>query len=327
MNPSTGSLEREATEAVLTGALRRLEGVDAHLEGWVADDHFTEYGNRRVVRYDLEARVAGVPHVRRYRWLGKFYEHDDDARRVATLLTAIAAPDGRDRIGLEVPSVLAYDAPRQFLLLTYEPGESVSSAIARDTEPILVAMGRALATLHALPIAPARTISPADLVDDIRPRIRDLCGRFPTEADSLQKAFASLERDAPPPRRSPSLVHGDFGPANLLWRDGRIVVLDFDKCARGDPAADLGNLFAQLFRMTIRKPEKLRDFPSARATVLETYRRRSRADSTLDPRVAWYERATLLRKVHRLAFSRSRPSDAESMQRREAEAVQLIRRE
>src|SRR5437667_357373 len=168
---------------------------------------------------------------------------------------------------------------------------------------------------------------PSDLVADIRPRIRDLCGRFPTEADSLQKAFASLERDAPPPRRSPSLVHGDFGPANLLWRDGRIVVLDFDRCARGDPAADLGNLFAQLFRMTIRKPEKLRDFPSARATVLETYRRRSRADSTLDPRVAWYERATLLRKVHRLAFSRSRPSDAESMQRREAEAVQLIRRE
>src|SRR5437016_14437566 len=127
MNPSVGSLEREATEAVLTGALRRLEGIDAHLEGWVADDHFTEYGNRRVVRYDLEARVAGVPHVRRYRWLGKFYEHDDDARRVATLLTAIAAPDGRARIGLEVPTVLACGPPRQFPLRNFAPDKSVRS--------------------------------------------------------------------------------------------------------------------------------------------------------------------------------------------------------
>ena len=37
-----------------------------------------------------------------------------------------------------------------------------------------------------------------------------------------------------------------FGPANLLWRAGQIVVLDFDKCALGDPAQDLGNLLCHV---------------------------------------------------------------------------------
>ena len=43
----------------------------------------------------------------------------------------------------------------------------------------------------------------------------------------------------PPPPPAACFVHGDFGPANLLWRVGQMVVLDFDKCTRGDPAADL----------------------------------------------------------------------------------------
>src|SRR5437879_13907718 len=81
MNPAE-SLQPDETQAVLTGALRELEGVDARLEGWAADDTFTPFGKRRVVRYELEARLAGTPHVRRYRWLGKFYDRDEDARRV-----------------------------------------------------------------------------------------------------------------------------------------------------------------------------------------------------------------------------------------------------
>src|SRR5438094_908159 len=85
MNPAE-SLQPDETHAVLSGALRELEGVDARLEGWAADDTFTPFGKRRVVRYELEARLAGTPHVRRYRWLGKFYDRDEDARRVGAVL-------------------------------------------------------------------------------------------------------------------------------------------------------------------------------------------------------------------------------------------------
>src|SRR5438876_5292136 len=171
----------EETQAILTGALRELEGIDTRLETWTADDHFTQFGKRLVVRYDLEARLAAAPNVRRYRWLGKFYDRDEDARRVASVLRELASFDGHAQSGLAFPSVLAYHAPRRLLLLTYESGESMTTAMAQDTEAILAAIGRALATLHSLPIAPTRILSPDAVLEDLRPRVRDLCDRFPSE--------------------------------------------------------------------------------------------------------------------------------------------------
>jgi len=325
MNPAE-TLQPDETHAILSGALRELEGAGARLEGWTADNTFTPFGKRRVVRYELEARLAGGPDVRRYRWVGKFYDRDDDARRVATVLRELGS-NGQVESCLAVPSVLAYHAPRRLLLLTYESGESMTTAMAQDTQKIFAAIGRTLATLHALPIAPTRTIFPNAVLEDVRPRVRDLCERFPSEAGSLESAIDALERDAPPFPSAPSFVHGDFGPANLLWRAGHVVVLDFDKCALGDPACDLGNLFAQLFRTTIKRPEILRDFPSERATVLQSYIRWSPIDSDLDSRIAWYERVTLLRKIHGLLFSKSRDPHPEAVRQRQAEAVQLLRME
>src|SRR5436309_1438970 len=211
-------LQPEETQAVLTGALRELEGIDARLETWTEDDHFTQFGKRRVVRYDLEARLAGAPNVCRYHWLGKFYDRDEDARRVASVLRELASFDGHAQSGLAFPSVLAYPAPRRALLLTYESGEPMTTAMAQDSEAILAASGRPVATLHSLPIAPTRLLSPDAVLEDPRPRVRDLCDRFPSEAESLGSAFAALERDMPFLPSAPAFVHGDFGPANLLWR-------------------------------------------------------------------------------------------------------------
>lgn len=43
------------------------------------------------------------------------------------------------------------------------------------------------------------------------------------------------------------LLHGDFWPGNLLWRDGRLVaVIDWEDAAIGDPLADLGNTRLEL---------------------------------------------------------------------------------
>lgn len=39
-----------------------------------------------------------------------------------------------------------------------------------------------------------------------------------------------------------TLLHGDFWPGNLLWKDGRLVaVIDWEDAALGDPLADLAN--------------------------------------------------------------------------------------
>jgi aminoglycoside phosphotransferase (APT) family kinase protein len=43
------------------------------------------------------------------------------------------------------------------------------------------------------------------------------------------------------------LLHGDFWPENLLWKDGRITaVLDWEDAALGDPHADLAGARLEL---------------------------------------------------------------------------------
>src|SRR5207249_8123497 len=152
----------------------------------------------------------------------------------------------------------------------------------------------------------------------------DLCARFPGQAVSLRRIFGTLERGAPCAPGAPSFLHGDLGPAQLLWQMGRVVVLDFDKCARGDPALDLGNLLTQLRRLTLRKPGKLGDFAALRQGLIEAYQRWSPPDPGLTERVAWYEQMTLLGKIGFLASNTGRHPGAEALHRRQAEAAQLL---
>lgn len=53
----------------------------------------------------------------------------------------------------------------------------------------------------------------------------------------------TLEAVWPFPQKNPSvLLHGDYWPGNLLWRNGQLVaVIDWEDAAVGDPLADLAN--------------------------------------------------------------------------------------
>ncbi|HEX6484878.1 MAG TPA: phosphotransferase family protein [Ktedonobacteraceae bacterium] len=45
-----------------------------------------------------------------------------------------------------------------------------------------------------------------------------------------------------PQHNTPVLLHGDFWPGNILWKDGQLVaVVDWEDAASGDPLADLAN--------------------------------------------------------------------------------------
>src|SRR5213075_1119633 len=149
----------------------------------------SKHGRHRAVRYDLVGRVAGAPHTFHEQWVGKFYGRDDEARRVATILRDWAATGGRAPGGLVIPAVLAYHAPFRLLLLRYEPGESVTAALAGNHALALPAIGRALAELHATPVAIEETTSAAALLNDLRPRMADLCARFPGRKDSLRHSL------------------------------------------------------------------------------------------------------------------------------------------
>ncbi len=53
----------------------------------------------------------------------------------------------------------------------------------------------------------------------------------------------TLEAVWPLPQRNRTvLLHGDFWPGNILWKDGRLAgIIDWEDAAQGDPLADLAN--------------------------------------------------------------------------------------
>lgn len=63
--------------------------------------------------------------------------------------------------------------------------------------------------------------------------------------DSLQEGLirARLEPMWPPPNHNRAmLVHGDYWPGNLLWKDGRVAaVIDWEDAKVGDPLGDVAN--------------------------------------------------------------------------------------
>lgn len=63
------------------------------------------------------------------------------------------------------------------------------------------------------------------------------------EALSEGRIRDTLEAAWPLPQRNkPVLLHGDFWPGNILWKDGQLVaVIDWEDAQLGDPLADLAN--------------------------------------------------------------------------------------
>ncbi len=323
MNAPPTTLSAADIGVALAAALRAVHGAGGVVETW-SEHPLSKRGKHRVVRYDVQARVACGADVQHYQWVGKFYERDEDACGVATTLREVAASGCGARGGFAVPSVIAYHAPRRLLLLSHESGESIVKAIAADGAPVLAAMGRALAALHAAPVMPATVTGPAAVLADLQRGIVELCSRFPADAASLQRWRVRLEREVAPPPTTSSFLHGDLGLVQLRWQAGTIVFLDFDDCTLGDPALDLGNLLTQLRRLTLRKPGKLPDFGTARTTILDAYQRSSPGDPGLAQRVAWYEQIALARKIHSLTFDQTRHPEAEAIRERHGEAIHLL---
>lgn len=140
--------------------------------------------------------------------------------------------------GVPVPEVLAMDASRSVLehpYLLMEFIEGTTKVPPEEADQRIDMMADALTAIHAtpsgnLPALPDRRDVPLD----------DLVSYLPAGAewDDLRAAVAKIKSS---PFEGPSLLcHGDYWPANVMWRDGRIVaILDWEDCALGDPLSDV----------------------------------------------------------------------------------------
>ena len=147
--------------------------------------------------------------------------------------------------GLPVPEPYALDATcdlfsTPYLVMEFIEGETVDdpadrSAYLYQTAFQLSRIHRVDASRHELSFLPKQ----AALVR----KILEKHPVSPKDEWSEGRIRRALERAWPFPQVNPDvLLHGDFWPGNLLWREGRLVaVIDWEDAALGDPLADVAN--------------------------------------------------------------------------------------
>ena len=124
-------------------------------------------------------------------------------------------------------------------------GETIARKILRDPEfadarPKLARQcGQILARIHAIDPALMPELKPTDAATEIQ-QYRDLYDSYDYPHPVFEIAFKWLEDRLPDAPRL-TIVHGDFRNGNLMiGPDGVRAVLDWEIVHVGDPAADLG---------------------------------------------------------------------------------------
>jgi 5-methylthioribose kinase len=89
-----------------------------------------------------------------------------------------------------------------------------------------------------------------------------------------------------------SLVHGDFSPKNILVREGRLVLLDFEVIHWGDPAFDIGFSLAHFLSKAHHFPAWRAEFARAAHLYWQSY-----DDHSFEQRAVRHSLGCLLARV------------------------------
>lgn len=184
----------------------------------------------------LEVRLPGG---RVERWVARQYGEADVRRNPDVAAAEFRLLEVLRSAGLPVPRPLHADTsgelfPTPVLVTEYVEGK----VDLTPADPVSAAeqMADFLLRLHA--------VRGAEELPLLRP-LPDL-GERPAVPDDALAERPIRDRLAPlwPPvsYTPPAVLHGDFWPGNVLWREGRLAaVIDWEDAAFGDPLADLGN--------------------------------------------------------------------------------------
>ena len=146
--------------------------------------------------------------------------------------------------GLPVPRPLMVDVsgevlPRGFLVLPFVAHEPEGPSVALQVER----MAGFLSRLHALEAASL------DIASALPRRVDPVAGvlEYLPEGFDAARRLLSSGRALPALPEPQVLLHGDFWPGNILWRDQRIAaVIDWEDAAIGDPLADVAGCRVEL---------------------------------------------------------------------------------
>lgn len=210
-------------------------------------------GRRALIEYELAGR-ARPPE--RMLVLGKIRARGVDLSTYRLCLDLVACgfgPESAD--GISVPEPLGVVPELGMWLQASVPGVTATALLAGESGPALAArLADALHKLNRAPVAVSRTHAVADELAILRERLGCLASERPQWTGRLGRLFEGCARLAARLDPSaPAVVHRDFYPDQAIVDGERLYLVDFDLCARGDAALDIGNCVGHLVEQGLRE--------------------------------------------------------------------------
>lgn len=278
------AVEAETGAAIM--AAKPRGGGGASRSGAEVDLAWTDGRTQRAyVNYDLHHAGAG---------------DDSSFEREAAILRALSGP--LRAAGIRAAPFIAAIPAIRTLVTGLIDGEASFSLLAPGAERSAVAhdVMTQLAALHRIDI----TATPVDGMGPVLPistliaqRLDALRARNQGTAwdPLIHLSITWLAENIPANLPDPVIVHGDSGPANFLYADGKVTaLLDWELAHYGDPMADLAMLcLRSLFQPFVPLPEAFAAYTAAGGQAVDLARVRywrllfqtsfARADRYADP--------------------------------------------
>ena len=217
--------------AALTAIVQQLDSGGQLLESWkleggvsaITDAFEFRRGDGRISRMVLRQHTSK-----------EWKPHEPGATGTEFELLQTLHP-----LGMPVPGVRMHDSsaellPNPFLVMDFIEGTTEVSQT--ELPEVLVQMADFLFDLHTLDIDSVELPALPELEDPVE-GLADYLPSGPLARRLLSVLEAQRPTSAAKPR---ALLHGDYWPGNLLWRDGHLAaVLDWEDASIGDPLSDL----------------------------------------------------------------------------------------
>jgi hypothetical protein len=252
-----------ALEPLMAGTLAGLAGPilarfgpgDWRLDEWQAESVRYRVDLRASVKLTVRATESRSGSLSERRFFAKVYGGGDQAERAWTVQQELAAAVRTAGEPFRLAPLIAY-LPDARVLIQDEVQALSLPHIIRRAEPDTVAeavryAARAIAALHGLSIIapehrleldrtdPARLRRTADILGNSRPDLATAVAEIEAQIRAGIEAIGTL----------PSVpIHGDLKPAHLLLKEDRVVLLDLDKFAAGEPMLDVTSMLMPLRR-------------------------------------------------------------------------------
>ncbi|MFQ5715714.1 MAG: phosphotransferase family protein, partial [Nitrospinales bacterium] len=196
---------------------------------------------------------------------------------------------------LQIPQLLGSSDKHCILAFEWIPAVPLKEFLsAPDLDfGTLETVGKAIAEMHSQDGGELTPLSREDEAADLIDRANLFCTFCPYLSDqalSLAGRLSKLVGRQPPVNRP---IHGDFYMGQVMADGDKIVIVDFDQAALGDPARDFGLLVAQLTRDVLRGELAPERFAEAESALLQGYR--SKVDEACCARIPLYTTLNLFR--------------------------------